>query len=114
MEEKRKSFRIEKVLVAQYSECSQEAASWDSTTIKNISAEGMLLHTDKNFEKDQILALRFKLPSDPSQWLIAKGKVIESYQCKTRILFIELNEGQKKIIQEYIAWFVKNNPLNKR
>ena len=110
MDEKRKASRIEKVLVAQYSEDEPEVTHWDSTSIKNISTEGILLCTNKNFTKDQVLVLRFKIPFDPSHWLNAKGKVIESFQCKTRLRFIELNEEQKKIIRDYVDWFVKNNP----
>lgn len=114
MEEKRKSPRIEKVLVAQYSHEVDSISRWDSTTIKNISAEGILLNTNKNFEKDQLLILRFKLPFDPSHWLKAKGKVVESSQLKTRVEFVDLDEEQKKIIHEYVTWFVKNNPLGAR
>jgi hypothetical protein len=113
MEEKRKASLIEKFLVAQYSERPQEDVRWESTTIKNISTGGILLHTNKNLIKGQVLILRFKLPFDPSRWLNTKGKVIDSFQCKTRIEFIELDEEQKKIIQEYIAWFAKNNPAPK-
>ena len=112
-DEKRKVSRIEKVLTAQYSKDSQEVTHWDSTTIKNISVEGILLHTSNIFTKDEILKLRFKLPFDPYHWLDAKGKVIESLQGKTRIQFIELTEEQRKIIHEYIEWFVKNNPPDK-
>lgn len=110
MEEKRKASRIEKAIVVQYSICIDGNPCWDSSTIKNISADGILLHTDKNFEKGQLLELRFKLPADPLNWLIAKGQVVESSHCKTRIRFIDLGESQKKIIDEYIGWFVKNNP----
>lgn len=116
--EKRKASRIEKVLVAKYSDTSQEVDRWDSTTIKNISSEGILLNTIENFTKDQVLKLRFKLPFDPYHWLDTKGQVIESFrcnsqQCNTRIRFIELSGEQKKIIDEYIEWFVKNNPPDK-
>ena len=106
-DEKRKTTRIEKVLVARYSSIGQGADSWDSTSIKNISIEGMLLFTNKTFAKGELINLLLKIPFDPLHWIEAKGQVVESLTNKTRIKFIELGEAQRKLIGDYVDWFTK-------
>lgn len=112
--EKRKAPRIEKVLVAKYSPSSQEADCWDSTMLKNISTEGILLYTKKAFACGEILKLLIKIPSDPFHWMEAKGKVVESLANITRIEFAGLNEEQRKLIRDYVEWFIKNNLTKKQ
>ena len=109
--EKRKGTRIEKVLITRYTPIQQVADSWDSTTLKNISTEGILLYTKNTFSKGDLLKLLIKIPFDPLHWLEAKGQVIESLINITRIKFIELTETQRKLIGDYVDWFVKKEPL---
>ncbi len=111
--EKRKAPRIEKVLVAKYSLSSQEADCWDSSMLKNISTEGILLYTKKTFAPEEILKLLIKIPSDPFHWMETKGKVVESRANITRIKFTELNEEQRKLVRDYVEWFIKNNSTKK-
>ena len=112
-EEKRQAPRIQKLLVAQYSMSSTAADSWDSTTIRNISIIGAMLYTDKNLAKDATLKLLIKIPSDPFHWTEVKGKVVESRGSVARIKFIELGEKQKKLIGDYIIWFLKHSSTEK-
>ncbi len=105
--EKRKTPRINKVLVTRYSPIQQEADSWDAGTLKNISTGGILLFTNKIFNKGEMLKVLIKIPFDPLHWLETNGEVVESKKNTTRIRFLDLGETQKKLITDYIAWFIK-------
>ncbi len=120
MEEKRKSVRIKKALTVLYTLDSEAYnKKWDMTTIKDISDSGMCVTTGEQFSPEKILIFRMKIPSRPFEWLEIKGKVVASDELKTvsdkvvagvhtvRIQFIDLEEEQKKLIQEYISWFLK-------
>jgi len=114
MQEKRKTKRIKKTLVAQYFCESNPKASWDSTCIKNISEEGLLFTTNKQFAAGDILQLMFKIPLDPLNWVKTQGKVINSTVSTgdsflTRIEFTGLNESQKKLMRDYVDWFLRDN-----
>ena len=115
MQEKRKTKRIKKTLVAQYFCESYPKASWDATSIMNISEEGLLFTTNKQFAAGEILQLMFKIPLDPLNWVKTQGKVINSTVLSgdsflTRIEFTSLNDTQKKLMRDYVDWFLRNNP----
>jgi len=114
MQEKRKTKRIKKTLTAQYFCESDPKASWDSTCIRNISEKGLLFTTNKQFTAGDILQLMFKIPLDPLNWVKTQGKVINSTVLSgdsflTSIEFTELNDNQKKLMQDYVDWFLRNN-----
>ena len=110
MQEKRRAARIEKVLSIQYAQSTPGPLCWDSTTIKNISTEGILFNSNKLFDKNEILQLRFSIPTDPFNRLEATGEVVESFVHGhgTRIKFIKLGEREKKIIGDYVEYRLKN------
>lgn len=111
-EERRKSIRIKKSLTVQYSRnLNQGAATWDMTTIKDISETGMCIVTDKDFLPNEIINFRLKIPFRPFEWLEFSGKIISSEvfktkACVTRVEFVDLKEEQKGLIKEYIKWFL--------
>jgi len=114
MQEKRKTTRVEKTLVMQYAHNSSDSLrplSWDTTTVKNISIEGILFNSNKLFAKSEKLHLRFTIPSDPFNRLEAIGEVVESLVQGhgTRIKFINLGEHEKKIIGDYVECLLRNN-----
>jgi len=117
MLEKRKSVRIEKSLMVKYSPEIDSKDNWNVAFIKNISEEGMLFDTNKQFQAGDGLLLMLKIPLDPYNWVETKGSVIESrpYVGKTfltRIKFISINQEQKSLIRSYVTWFLSNNNLN--
>ena len=112
-QDKRQAPRIEKMLVAQYCQDSEQPSCWDTTAIKNISTKGIFLFTNKSFAKDEIIRLLIKIPFDPFHWMEVKGKVIESLTNTTRIMFIELTAEQEKLIHDYVEWLIKSNPSEK-
>jgi len=113
MQEKRKNIRVEKALVIQYAQSTSVPLCWDSTTVKNISTEGVLFNSHKSFAKGEILHFRFTIPTDPSNRLEAEGEVVESfiYGHGTRIKFVNLGENQKKVIKDFVEWIVKKESL---
>ena len=111
MEEKRKTIRVEKTLIVQYAQSTLDLKPlrWDSTTIKNISIDGMLFNTDKIFVNNEQLQLRFSIPTYPFNRIEVIGEVVESLTKKTRIKFVNLREDQKKVISVYVDSLLKNN-----
>jgi hypothetical protein len=107
--ERRKAPRIEKALIAKYTQASVSPGCWDSTTIENISRTGILLNTRKNFPKGEILKLLIKIPFDPFHWMEVEGKVVESSVHNMRIKFIGLSKEQEKLIHDYVGWLIKYN-----
>lgn len=114
MQEKRKSIRVEKPLLVRYSSEIGSKDNWNIAFIKNVSEAGILFDTNKQFQIGENILLRLKIPLDPYNWMETKGSVIESlpYISKTfltRLKFICLNDTQRKLIRDYVAWFLKNN-----
>ncbi len=118
-EERRKSVRIKKLLTARYSySLDKDEKKWDITTIKDISETGMCITTHKQFLPNDIITFLIKIPSRPLEWIEFTGRVVESEKRMaisgesvasshiTRIEFVNLKEGQKESIQEYIIWFL--------
>jgi len=115
MEEKRKTSRVEKGLVVRFAQKSEQAPVWDSTTIKNISAEGMLFNSSRLFVKDEILLFNFTVPIYPMNPLKIEGRVVDSFLQGhgTRIQFINLSENDQKVISDYVELLLKNSKQDK-
>jgi hypothetical protein len=111
MQEKRQNTRVEKALIIQYAQSTPVPLRWDSTTIKNISTDGVFFNSHKLFAKKEILCFRFTVPTDPFNRLEVAGEVVESFinGHGTRIKFINLDEQQKKVICDYVEFLLKKN-----
>jgi len=116
--ERRRYVRVRKPIVVQYKENSQ--SRWDMTLVKDISAGGMLITTDRAFPEGTVLNFRINLPSSPFQKFEVNGKVVSSKNMVarlsgevlssafiSRIQFFELNESQKQSLEFYIGSFLK-------
>ena len=114
MEEKRKSVRIEKPLMVKYSPEKDSRDNWNVAFIKNISEEGMLFDTNKQFPAGESILLMLKIPLDPYNWIETKGTVIDSRPFigstfLTRLKFTSINQAQKNLIRDYVVWFLSHN-----
>ncbi|MFH1191818.1 MAG: PilZ domain-containing protein [Candidatus Omnitrophota bacterium] len=107
MEEKRKTTRVEKAIIVQYAKITSESLRWDSTTVKNISIDGILFNSNKPFVKNEKLQLRFVMPTDPFNRLEAVGEVIDSLADRTRVRFIDLGQQEKKAISNYVNCLIE-------
>lgn len=118
MQEKRESVRIEKPLMVKYSPEIGGKDNWNVSFIKNVSELGILFDTNKQFQAEESILLMLKIPLNPHNWMEIKGSVVESrpYIGKyflTRLKFICINEAQRNLIKDYVAWFLNNkNPKN--
>ena len=118
MEEKRKFIRIKKPLMIRYSPEINNKDNWNIAFIKDISEAGVFFDTNKQFQFGECLLVKLKIPLDPDNWLETKGEVIESlpYIGKsflTRLKFTCINDTQRNLIKDYVAWFLKDkNPAN--
>lgn len=113
--ERRESVRIKKFLVALY---SRDKKTWDMTHIRDISDKGMQITTAGALTSGEILTFLIKIPFKPFEWIEINGKTVESSELKTvfdkpvanthitRIEFVDLREDHKKLICEYIEWFL--------
>ncbi|MDD5731162.1 MAG: PilZ domain-containing protein [Candidatus Omnitrophica bacterium] len=107
--DRRSAPRVEKPLMVKYSLASQNQGCWDSTTTKDISRKGILLHTRKSFPKGEKLKILIKIPFDPFHWMEIEGKVVDFVGNYTRIEFIGLGKQQEQLIQDYVEWAIKHN-----
>jgi len=111
MQEKRKSIRIEKPLMVKYAlDCAGEN-DWNVAFIKNISEAGILFDTNRQFPAGENILIMLKIPLDPDNWIEAKGVVIDSRHFMsnfflTRLKFTTLNDAQRALIKDYVAWFL--------
>ncbi len=84
----------------------------DISQTKNVSLGGMLLTTNRQFEKGVVLAIQIRLPFvfEPINML---GKVIESKEVvkdliyDTRLTFLELDERVKKNLGTAVDFYLK-------
>ncbi|MFH1281487.1 MAG: PilZ domain-containing protein [Candidatus Omnitrophota bacterium] len=112
MEEKRKARRVEKAIIVQYAKITSEPLCWDSTTVKNISIDGILLNSNEPFVKNEKLQSRFVIPTDPFNRLEAVGEVIDSLAYRARIRFIDLGQKEKEAISNYVNCLIEKNKKN--
>jgi len=112
MLENRKSTRIDKSLVIKYSS-GIDKKTWDISSVKNISETGILFDTNRQFQAGEDILVLFKIPLDPYNWIEANVSVVESTPCiggafLTRIKFVSIDEPDRKMIKDYVAWFLRN------
>jgi len=119
VEERRKSVRIKKFITVRYSYgADNQEKKWDMTVIKDISETGMSITTCQQFSANDIVTFLIKIPSRPLEWIEFAGRVVVSEGMKsvfgesvaglyiTRVEFVNLKEGRKDLIREYINWFL--------
>lgn len=105
--EKRKSVRIKKPLVVQYSrDLNAINKIWGMANVKDISATGMCIIADTAIPVNETVNLRIKLPTRPFDWLEFNGRIVKSEGSVTRIEFMDLEAEKDKLIKEYIGWFL--------
>lgn len=113
-EEKRKSPRIKKQFVIQYSfkRGIDQPEIWDESVINDISETGASFNAGKQFGRDEIFVIHLYSPANPVNKIEIKVKVIDSSASsigihRTRVEFIGLVEEQKVLLRECIAQFLK-------
>jgi len=90
----------------------EEQDNTDISQTKNISLGGMLLTTNRHFERGTNLILDIRLPFDPNPIMLV-GKVIESKEITknliydTRLEFLAVDDRHKKIIGETVDYYLK-------
>jgi len=117
--DKRSGVRINKFLVAMYSELTElMSGKWDITAIRNISTGGAVFTTKVFYNNSAHLRLMVKVPSKPFDWLDFDTRVVESRQLKniedlliggtylTRVQFISVPLEKREQLDEYIEWFI--------
>jgi len=118
MEEKREVGRIKKMLVIQYSILTGKyPLKWDISGIRDIGAKGVCVTARSNLKIGTELLLVLKIPSMPFKQLTLKGQVVSADELKTkrewivadtnvaRIKFTEVQEEDRKLIDDYVDWF---------
>ncbi|MCM8756681.1 MAG: PilZ domain-containing protein [Candidatus Omnitrophica bacterium] len=112
-EERRKSPRINVNFVVSY-RIKNEADNHDLTQSRNVSAGGMLLTTNRKFEKGTILAMCIRFPFFTKKIEI-NGEVVDSKEIvrnviyETRIRFAGLEDTLLKELHKYIHAHLKTS-----
>ncbi len=99
--ERRQFKRISRNYVVSYAPIKSDELKFDVSQTLNLSEGGLLLITDRKFEKDVILKIKLRLP-EFSDYVIVKAQVVNSLQrvkglmYETRARFIE---AEQKVIE---------------
>ncbi|MDD4954293.1 MAG: PilZ domain-containing protein [Candidatus Omnitrophica bacterium] len=109
--EKRKDPRVSGRFVVSY-RILEEANNVDISQTRNISVGGMLLTTNRGFDKGTNLALEIRLPFslDAMKFI---GRVVESREISrgliydTRIEFFSVEDKYKKVVGDTVDYYLK-------
>ena len=113
--EKRRHPRVNGRFIVSY-RVIPDNTNTDISQTKNLSLGGMLLTTNCQFPKGTNLALEIRLPFDPNSIMII-ANVLESTEISkgiiydTRLIFLAVDEKQRKIIDETVGYYIKKGSL---
>jgi c-di-GMP-binding flagellar brake protein YcgR len=111
--ERRKHPRVSGRFIVSY-RILDEADNIDITQTKNLSLGGMLLTTNRSFDKGTHLALEIRLPFDPNPIMLI-GKVVESVEITkgliydTRLEFLAVDEKHRSVIHQTVNYYLKKD-----
>jgi len=111
--ERRKHPRVSGRFIVSY-RILQEQDNVDVTQTKNLSLGGMLLTTNRTFDKGTNLALEIRLPFDPNPIMLI-GKVVESREISkdliydTRLEFLAIDERHRRVIVDTVEYYIKKD-----
>jgi len=109
--EKRKHPRVEGRFVVSY-RILDEINNVDISQTKNLSLGGMLLTTNKQFERGTNLALEIRLPFDPNPIMLI-ARVLESREITknliydTRLAFLAVDEKHRRVVNETVDYYLR-------
>ncbi|MCX5709277.1 MAG: PilZ domain-containing protein [Candidatus Omnitrophica bacterium] len=109
--ERRRHARVSGRFIVSY-RILENADSTDISQTKNISLGGMLLTTNRDFDKGTNLALEIRLPFDPHPIMLI-AKVLESKEITknliydTRLMFLAVDDRHRKVINETVNYYMK-------
>jgi len=109
--EKRKHPRVEGRFVVSY-RILDEINNVDISQTKNLSLGGMLLTTNKQFERGTNLALEIRLPFDPNPIMLI-ASVLESREITknliydTRLAFLAVDEKHRRVVNETVDYYLR-------
>lgn len=107
--ERRRFKRISRNFVVSYAPIKTEEFKFDVSQTKNLSEGGLMLITDKKFEKEVVLKIKLRLP-EFSDYVIVRAEVIDSKQLakgiiyETRARFVEVEENVKEAIRKLVDY----------
>lgn len=111
--EKRKYPRIDARFIVSY-RILEEVDNIDITQTKNMSLGGMLLTTNREFERGTNLALEIRLPFDLNPIMLI-GKVVDSHEVTknliydTRLLFLAIDEQHRDVMMKTVDYYLNRS-----
>lgn len=109
--ERRKYPRIPGRFIVSY-RILDEVDNSDISQTKNLSLGGMLLTTNRQFNRGTKLALEIRLPFDPDPIMLI-ARVIDSHEMTknliydTHLEFLAVDERHRKAMNETIGYYLK-------
>ena len=109
--EKRKHPRIKANFIVSY-RVLEESDTIDTSQTKNLSLGGMLVTTNRPFEKGTSLALKIRLPFDLNPIEVV-GKVVESSEIvkdliyDTRIEFSSMDQRHHGVMSQTVDYYLR-------
>jgi len=88
---------------------------WDITSVRDISETGLCILTGRQYDPEETITLRLKIPSRPFEKIEVAGRVVGSSSAGkgtsfiTRIEFKDLAEETRALFHEYLGWLIKSS-----
>ncbi|MDD5347912.1 MAG: hypothetical protein PHT59_04800 [Candidatus Omnitrophica bacterium] len=107
--ERRKSSRIKGRFIVSY-RILDEADNIDITQTKNLCLGGMLLTTNRRFERGTTLAVEIRLPFERNP-IMMMGRVVDSVEITkdliydTRLQFLAVDENHRSILNKTVEYY---------
>jgi hypothetical protein len=116
-QERRRAPRIKKQLMVQY-KSQGDIYKWNIGAVRDFSELGMLITTEEFFPNDTVLNFRFKLPSNPFEYLDINGRVVACDKIgttghSTKIELLDMKPEHKDSFRTYINWFLSQGGQGK-
>ncbi len=110
--ERRQTPRTKGKFIVSFKRAGGVDSEIDVSQSKNISGGGMLLSSNRSFDKGTVLSLKVRLPfkNEPISF---NGKVLESQEIvkglhyDIRLEFIDMNESQKQCLADTLKHYLK-------
>jgi len=108
---------VQKNLIIQFSFDSEPGVrKWDVSAIRDIGEKGVSFNVAQNFPIGSTVHMLIKIPLKPFEWFEVTGKLVGITETKVnaddallntalaRVSFLDLEDAQKALIHEYVAW----------
>lgn len=110
--ERRKTPRTKGKFIVSFKRKDADFSAVDVSQTKDIGGGGMLLSSNKSYEKGAVLSLKVRLPfkEEPVSFnakVLGSSEIVKELHYDTRLEFIDMDENQKKCLTDTLNHYLK-------